>query len=269
MVTVGIFDSGVGGLSVWRHLAHAAPALGLIYLADQAFAPYGERPLAEVRDRSERAARALLERGAQVVVVACNTASAAALEHLREVHPDVPIVGMEPAVKPAASKTATGTIAVLATDATFRGALYAALARTFGTNVRIVECVGTGLAQQIEIDSGDSDEIRRLLGPHVAAIRDAGADVVALGCTHYPFITDVLGDMLGAGVELLDPGPAVAAQALRRVAEIDDGHENAGDPERRFLTTGSARTVESQVHRLLGLHIEGEQIVLSGLAAPG
>ena len=248
MTTIGVFDSGIGGLSVLRHVAVLAPAASLLYLADQANAPYGERTLAEVRDMALVAATTLLERGADEVVVACNTASAAGLEALRAARPDVPIVGMEPAVKPAASMTKTGTVAVLATEATFQGELYRALRSDFETEARIIELTGTGLATAVEEGHVRGRRIERLLAPHVDRVRSSGADVLVLGCTHYPFLTPTIEAMLGPSVTIVDPSPAVARQAVRRMPTST----GESDPRRTVLTTGDAVPCRAQVSRFFG-----------------
>lgn len=233
-MTIGVFDSGIGGLSVYGGMA----GNGVTYVADQGFGMYGERTLDEVRTRSEQVAGALIERGATTVVVACNSASAAALEHLRRSWPEVAFVGVEPAVKPAASLTVNGTIGVLATHATFQGELFASVVERFGDGHRVVATACPGLAAAIE---EDSDAIDPMLDEYVGETLSGGADVIVLGCTHYSLVTDRIALRAGA-VAVVDPAPAVALQALR-VAGPRRGSDS-------LLTTGDPDVFAGQLDRL-------------------
>ncbi len=181
---IGVFDSGVGGLSVLREIRAQIPAAHLLYFADQAHVPYGPRPLEEVRAFAEEITRFLLAQGAQGIVVACNTASAAALHSLRAQFPQVPFVGMEPAVKPAAEHTRTGVVGVLATPATFQGALYASVLERFAQGVTVMQdtCPGHGGANRTGLEARNPPDSGKALRPMLAR----GMDTVVLGCTHYP-----------------------------------------------------------------------------------
>jgi len=250
--TIGVFDSGVGGLSVLRHLRAQRPGADLIYVADSAHVPYGPRPLAEVRAFSEAIARFLLGQGAQVVVVACNTASAAALKHLRATFPQVPFVGMEPAVKPAAEQTRTGVVGVLATPATFQGELFASVVERFANGVTVIPQVCPGLVQQIEAGELDSPATEAMLRGWVEPLLARNIDALVLGCTHYPFVIPLLEKIAGPGVRVIDPAPAVA----RQTARVLDG---VGEPEGRgapgpltYYTTGDP-TAFAQIVARLGL----------------
>lgn len=287
MTTIGMFDSGVGGLCVLGHLVDLTPGATHIYLADQAFAPYGERSLPEVRERALAAASALLAAGADEIVVACNTASAAALEAIRMAYPDVPVVGMEPAVKPAVALSRTGTVAVLATEATFQGELYASLVANYGTDATIIQLIGSGLAATVEAGQLAGPQVRRLLRPHIERARAAGADVLVLGCTHYPFIRDVIGALAGPDMAVVDPAPAVARQAAARAPgrpafePTQPTHEagTVSNPLRppaapsgenttiRFLTTGDPHRFAHQIATLVGLAAAVEQLHLTDPAA--
>jgi glutamate racemase len=217
-IVLGLFDSGVGGLSVMREVMRQAPAQPIIYLADQANAPYGQRSLAEIRGLAEAITRFLLREGAQVIVIACNTASAAALRSLRERFPEVPFVGMEPAIKPAAERTRAGHVGVIATEATFQGELFASLVDRFaaGTTVHTQAC--PALVPLVEAGELDSERTRAALQGYLAPLLEAGIDELVLGCTHYPFLRPLIEQVVGAGVEVVDPAPAVARQAIRVVA---------------------------------------------------
>ncbi len=251
--TVGVFDSGVGGLSVVAEIVRQWPQVRLDYLADQAWAPYGERSLEAVRDRSFAVVDHLLDRGAAAVVVACNTASAAALHPLRSRHPAVPFVGMEPAVKPAAEQSDRGVVGVLATTATFQGELYASVVDRHAGSVQVLERAGTGLVDLIERGAVDGPEIEALLATHLAPLVAAGIDTLVLGCTHYPFITAPIRRIVGPGVRLIDPAPAVARQLGRVLAER--GITTGGGPS-AYRTTGDAALLQAQILSLLGRRVD-------------
>jgi len=240
---IGVFDSGVGGLAVLREVRALLPDADLLYLADQAHAPYGERPLEAVRERAERVAGYLVSAGASTVVVACNTASAVALQHLRSLHPDVPIVGMVPAVKPAAAGTTNGIVGVLATPATFRTTVVADLVERFAAGVRVIDRPCPGLAGLVEDGGADLAAV----AAHVAPLVEAGADTIVIGCTHYSFVADLIGDAAGPAVSVIDPAPAVARQ-VARVALAPSGRGTT-----RFVTTGDPERFAAQIHRLLGI----------------
>lgn len=212
---IGVFDSGIGGLGVLREIRRLLPDVDAVYLADRAFAPYGQRSLNEVRDRSVAIVEDLLGRRCQAVVIACNTASAAALQHLRTLHPAVPFIGMEPAVKPAAESTEAGVIGVLATPATFQGELYASVVDRHAAGVRVVAQPAPGLVELVE--SGHIDDAVPLLEQYLAPMIEAGIDRLVLGCTHFPVLIDHIRTLLPDGVAIIDPAPAVARQVARLV----------------------------------------------------
>lgn len=247
----GVFDSGVGGLSILREIHRQFPGESVVYLADQAWAPYGERSLDEVRARSFTIVDHLLARGVKGVVVACNTASAAALHELRRSFPTVPFVGMEPAVKPAAEQSDRGIVGVLATSATFQGELYASVVDRHANGVGIVERAGTGLVELIEDGELTGPVIDAALHAHLAPMLDAGIDTLVLGCTHYPFVAERIREILGSDVQLIDPAPAVARQ-LGRVLERNGLSAGAGDAGTTYLTTGRPEQLDRQIGLLLG-----------------
>ncbi len=233
---IGVFDSGVGGLSVLNEIRREMPSADLLYLADQSRAPYGVRTLAEVASMTEEASRWLLDRGATTITIACNTASAAALHALRANHPNVTFVGMEPAVKPAVVSSATGVIGVLATAATFQGELYASVMQRHATGVTVLTRACPRWVELVERAEVDGPEARRQVAACLAPILDGGADTLVLGCTHFPFLVPLIEDVAGPGVRIVDPAPAVARQ-LRRVASDMGGSgrltlATSGEPER-------------------------------------
>jgi glutamate racemase len=258
MAAVGIFDSGVGGLSVLTEIRGRASEVPLLYLADQAWAPYGERSLADVRDRSVAITELLIDRGCDLIVVACNSASAAALHHLRDLFPDYQFVGMEPAVKPAASQTERGVIGVLATAATFQGELYASVVDRHANGTEIVEQACPGLADAIERLGPEHPETIDLLARYMAPLNEAGIDTLVLGCTHYPFLMPSIRQLAGPGVRLIDPAPAVARQTLRLLGDAP------GDPvEPLFLTTGFPDLFSNQLESLLDITARPEQVSIN------
>ena len=214
---VGIFDSGVGGLSVLNYLRELAPAEDIVYFADTAYFPYGPRPAAEVRKRAFAVTSRLLDAHAKMIVVACNTASAAAIEDLRAAFP-VPFVGMVPGVKPAASASRTRRVAILATSGTFDGELMARVVEDFGRGTRIVNVPGTGLADLVEEGRAQSMTAREAVRRALSAEVEAGADTVVLGCTHYHFLADAIKAEF-PDLQLVDTSEAVARRAVQVLAE--------------------------------------------------
>jgi glutamate racemase len=278
---IGVFDSGVGGLSVLRAIRQQLPAVPVIFLADQEHVPYGPRSLEQVRLFSEAITRYLLGRGCKLIVVACNTASAAALHHLRQKFPGTPFVGMEPAVKPAAEQTRTGVVGVLATPATFQGALYASVVERFANGVTLLPHTCPGLVAQIEAGQLDTPQTRLILENALMPMLTQGIDTVVLGCTHYPFVIPLIREITGPGVRVIDPAPAVARQAGRVLESSEklDISGSVGADERKnhafepaptqntqfsdmlsarglapveFLTTGEVDGLRSLLPRLLG-----------------
>lgn len=239
---IGMFDSGVGGFSVLAQARALLPAERILYVADQAWAPYGDRSLASVRERCFVIVEHLLGAGAKAIVVACNAASAAALHQLRAALPDIPFVGMEPAVKPAAAQSRGGVVGVLATTATFQGELYGSVVDRHASGVTVVQQAGRGLVELIEAGMLEGPEVEAAIDAHLAPLIAAGVDTVVLGCTHYPFIAGVIRRRLGNGVQLIDPAPAVARQlgrvlAGRAIAASADAgggvvYRTSGDPDR-------------------------------------
>jgi glutamate racemase len=258
---IGVFDSGVGGLSVLRALWRELPGQSFIYLADQAHVPYGPRPLEQVRAFSEAITRYLLAQGAGLIVVACNTASAAALHWLRATFPATSFVGMEPAVKPAAEHTRSGAVGVLATPATFQGALYASVVERFANGVRLHQHTCPGLVAQIEAGDVNGAKTRAILEEALQPMLAAGIDTVVLGCTHYPFVIPLIEQIVGPEVRVIDPAPAVARQA-RRLLRIQSAAESQApvglETPTRYLTTGQAQAFARVIQTLLGVEAQVE-----------
>ena len=227
---IGVFDSGVGGLSILRQLRLQLPGEDFLFFADQAHVPYGPRPLAEVREFSVAIARFLLDQRAKLIVVACNTASAAALHYLRRTFPEVPFVGMEPAVKPAAETTRTRRVGVLATPATFQGELFASVVERFASGVEVLPLTLPGLVEQIERGDLEDPTTRAMVESALRPLLHQGVDTLVLACTHYPFVIPLIEDIAGPGVRVIDPSPAIARQVSRLLAEggLRSGREAGG-----------------------------------------
>jgi len=249
---IGVFDSGVGGLSVLRAMRELMPNENVVFFGDQGHVPYGPRPLEQVRAFSEGITRFLLDEGAKLIVVACNAASAASLSYLRQTFPDVKFVGMEPAVKPAAEKTQTGKVGVLATPATFQGALYASVVERFANGVELLQHTCPGLVQQIEAGNLEGAETRRILEEALLPMLEKKIDTVVLGCTHYPFVIPLIQRICGDSVRVIDPAPAVARQAGRLLEAEGTQNQSSGRGRVQFYTSGEAGAVESLLPKLLG-----------------
>jgi len=248
---VGVFDSGIGGLSVLQALRAEMPHQSFVYVADSGHAPYGEREPGHVIERSQAITRHLIQaHDIQALVVACNTATAAAITLLRQQHPELPIVGVEPALKPAAQASRTRRVGVLATRGTLESAKFQALLASLQGQADFVLQACDGLADAIEHQ--DSERIAALGHRYVQALgscgRDEGKiDTVVLGCTHYPLVADTLQSLLGLEVELLASGPPVARQTRRVLPHIAD----SGHPTLRWLSTGRADQLQAAVQRWL------------------
>lgn len=252
---IGVFDSGVGGLSVWREVVEQAPLQDTIYVADQAHLPYGNRPLSEVQRFSTEIARFLRASGARVIVVACNTASAAALYELRRAFREVSFVGMEPAIKPATEQTRSGAVGVIATKATFQGELFASLVERYGQDVTVIPRVCPGLVEAVEAGLFEGPETEALLRKCLEPLAEAGVDQLVLGCTHYPFLRPAIERIVGEGVAVVDPAPAVARQTVRVLAERGQP-TTRGPGHHTLLTTGDGALFQAMAHRLIPPSVE-------------
>lgn len=238
---VGVMDSGVGGLSVLKHLTRQLPHEHFTYFADSAHAPYGNKSATEIQERCFTVANKLIGQGAKALVVACNTATAAAISAMRERY-TLPIIGMEPAVKPAAAASKNGIIGVLATTGTLKSAQFAALLEHYGQGVQVVTQACVGLVECIEQGQLDTSQTLTLLQQYCQPLMAAGADTIVLGCTHYPFVKKHIQAIVGPEVTLIDTGAAVAKrlnQVLEQKQMLNVATE-AGDFV--FLTSGTEET---------------------------
>lgn len=215
---IGIFDSGVGGLSVFREIVRILPEEKYIYWSDNAHCPYGEKSRDYIIDRARAVTSFLIEQGADIIVVACNTATAAAISTLREEFP-IPFIGMEPAVKPAAQATRSGVVGVLATAGTLKATKYIDTRAKWAHDVKIVEHIGQGFVELVEKGSTSGPEAESIVEKSVRPLVEAGADTIVLGCTHYPFLADTIRKVAGTPVTLVDPAPAVAKHLMEVMQE--------------------------------------------------
>lgn len=247
---IGVFDSGVGGLSVLRHVRAQLTRLPLLYVADSGHVPYGDKTPDYIRDRSLTLTEFLLRQGVAAIVIACNTATAAAAATLRERF-DVPIIAMEPAVKPAVTATRSGVVGVLATVGTLESARFAALLEQYAGAVEIVTQACPGLVEQVEAGELTAPKTRELVERYTRPLLERGADTIVLGCTHFPFLRPLIAAVAGPGVQLIDTGEAVARQVVRKLPEKLLGRIDA-TPEERFWTTGDAASASRVVSHLWG-----------------
>lgn len=219
MINIGVFDSGVGGLWILKHLKDRLTDYNYVFFGDQGHVPYGVRSLEEIRSFSESITKFLISKDCKIIVIACNTASSASLKYLREKFPETIFVGMEPAVKPAIEQTKTNKIGVLATPATFHGELYSSLVDKYAKNVEIFEDTCQGLVGQIEKGDLDSIETNNILERALLPMVEKGIDTVVLGCTHYPFAIPQIKKIVGEKVNVIDPTNAVVRQVVNVLEE--------------------------------------------------
>ncbi len=246
---IGVFDSGVGGLSVLRQIRDLLPGEDLLYVADSGHAPYGHRPSHAIEERSLAIAEFLLARNAKALVVACNTATAAAIHVLRERY-DLPVLGIEPAVKPAVAATRSGVIGVLATHSTLKSPRFAGLVERFGAQARVMVQACPGLVEQVEAGELESDKTRQLLEHYLRPLLDEGVDTLVLGCTHYPFLASLLAELAGPGVAVVEPGAAVARHLAHRLSESGLLRPDREGGTVRFWTSGDLARFNALLPRL-------------------
>lgn len=221
---IAFFDSGLGGLSVWRQLYNDLPHQSLLYFADQKYIPYGSKSKEELIDRAVKITDFLIEKGATIIVVACNTATAAVISFLRENY-TIPFVGMEPAIKPAAIASTTKSIGVLATEGTFSGDLFKQTKEKYTKGVKVLIQPGKGMVELVENGLCGTDSAVEILKPLVAPMLEENVDQIVLGCTHYPFLKNDLQKLVGPKVTLIDPAPAVVKQIKRIIGDFDNAEK--------------------------------------------
>lgn len=239
---IGIFDSGVGGSSIWQEIHKLLPNEHTIYLADSKNAPYGNKTSAEITELSIKNTEKLLEMEAKIIVVACNTATTNAIATLRARY-DFPFIGIEPAIKPAALQTTTKQIGILATKGTLSSALFSRTTQEFTKDINVVEIIGEGLVPLIEAGKLDGPEMLSLLKKHTQPMIDANIDYLVLGCSHYPYLIPQLKKILPHKVRIIDSGEAVARQTKTVLRSMDMLREEKSQPQIRFFTNAEPATL--------------------------
>ena len=257
-ITIGVFDSGVGGLSVLQHIRAALPDAKLIYVADSGHVPYGDKSPGYIEQRSHTLTRFLIEQGADAIVIACNTATAAAATSLRSQF-GIPIVGMEPAVKPAVAATRSSVVGVLATIGTLESARFAALLEKYAGDVKIVTQGCPGLVEQVEQGELNGARARELIERYTAPLLALGADTLILGCTHYPFLAPLIRAVVGSNITLVDTGAAVARQLQRRI-HTELPHRLQGEASAQFFTSGDVEQASRIMPLLWGENVAVRQL---------
>lgn len=238
---IGIFDSGIGGTSIWSEIHALLPSENTIYLADSKNAPYGQKSKEEILALSFKNTEYLLKLGAKIIVVACNTATTNAIRELRSSF-EVPFIGIEPAIKPAASESQNNIIGVLATKGTISSELFSKAVKSY-QGTKIVEQMGTGLVRLIESGMMESDEMTELLHQYLDPMIDANIDILVLGCSHYPYLIPQIRKILPPSVKIIDSGRAVARQTRKILEQV--GFSDAKSPELRFLTNTDSGVLRS------------------------
>jgi glutamate racemase len=256
--SIGVFDSGVGGLSILREIHALLPYTRTLYFADQEHVPYGPRSMDEVRTFAERISGFLIEQGACIIVVACNTASAAALHYLRSTYPQVPFVGMEPAVKPAAISSQNRRVGVLATPATFQGELFASVVERFAQGVQVLEQTLPGLVEQIELGRLDHPETKAILVKGIQPLMDKGVDTLVLACTHYPLVVPLIQEIAGPNINVIDPAPAIARQTFRVWDQLALSEVCSDISEILYISTKDSNKLHSMALQLI--HLDGTPV---------
>ena len=234
---IGVYDSGFGGLSVWRELYRALPDESLIYLGDGKNCPYGSLPEERIREYAEQSVGELVGRGCKLIVVACNTATAAAITHLRERFSQIPIVGLEPAVKPACQMTKSRKVAVVATERSLGSEKFRRAVERYGEGVEVIKAVGEGFVEAVESDQEQSPATRQKVAAVIEPLIESGVDVIVLGCTHYPFLKSVIRNVVGErGVQIIDSGEAVEKRVESLLDKYDIRASEENDAQYEFLT---------------------------------
>lgn len=248
---IGIFDSGVGGLSVWKEIRAMFPCEDIVYFADSARCPYGPKPAEQIAQYAMQITDFLLQQGCKLVVVACNTATAAAIDTLRSNY-NIPFVGMEPAVKQAALNTKTGKIGILATKGTFGGRLFKATSQKYAQGIESIDQIGDGLVELAERGLYASNEARQLLHKYIDPMMAANVDQIVLGCTHYPFFKPLIEEMVGANVSVIDPAPAVAHRVFDILSQNQQLEHQSKLGADTFYTSGDTVALKKLLLNITG-----------------
>ncbi len=241
---IGIFDSGLGGLSVFKEMVKLLPNENMIYFADSGHCPYGEKSPKEITSLSTRIVDFFIRKECKIIVIACNTATSAAIKDLRTNY-DISFIGIEPATKPAAENSKTGTIGILATKGTFEGRLFKSTKKKYAYNTKVIIEIGTGLVEIIENNDIESEYARNLVKKYIEPIIAQQADHIVLGCTHYPFLIPIIQQLIPENITIVNPAPAVARQILAVLKEDKLNNQSFSSPIYQFYTSGSLNKLES------------------------
>ncbi|OYX28032.1 MAG: glutamate racemase [Flavobacteriales bacterium 32-35-8] len=241
---IGIFDSGVGGTSIWKEIHRLLPNENTIYLADSANAPYGLKGKKSIINLSIKNTEYLIDKGCKIIVVACNTATTNAIHVLRETY-DIPFIGIEPAIKPAALNTQTKAIGILATKGTLTSDLFHKTTNLFASNIKVIERIGEGIVELIESGQLDSEDMKALLKIYLKPMIAANIDYLVLGCTHYPYLIPILVDLLPNHVKIIDSGEAVARQTKAVLEKNNLLDTQTTYPINLFFTNGNPKVMQS------------------------
>jgi glutamate racemase len=251
LALIGVFDSGVGGLSILDEALRQLPDHDYLYFADSANAPYGEKPTEWIAERSLAVCQSLAEAGCQAIVLACNTATAEAIQGIRATLQTIPIIGVEPGIKPAALQSQKGLVGVLATEATLNSDKFNALLATLPGDCRFIKQAGAGLVPLIESGQLNAPETAALLAQHLQPMRTAGIDTLVLGCTHYPFLMPLILNQLGSSVLIVDTSEAVVRQLAKQLEAHRIPNEAAGRRSLLLLSTADGARLHSMAMQLL------------------
>jgi glutamate racemase len=259
LALIGVFDSGVGGLSILDEALRQLPQHDYIYLADSANAPYGEKSSDWIAARSLSLCNYLAGKGCDAIVVACNTATAEAIKQIREVL-SIPVIGVEPGIKPAAMQSQNNIVGVLATEATLKSDKFNALLNTLPGDCQFIKQAGAGLVPLIESGNADGEETLELLAKHLEPIQDAGADTIVLGCTHYPFLRKSIRKLLGESITLIDTSDAVIRQLKRQLESLQKENSGKDFGSVTFLSSKDEELLLSMAQDLMSADLTSHQV---------
>lgn len=260
---IGIFDSGLGGLTVWREVRRQLPNEDIVYFADSRNCPYGPKSPDEIVRLARSIADGLLDAGCKLIIVACNTATAAAIDELRAAY-SVPFVGMEPAIKQAALHTRSGKVGVLATKGTFNGRLYKATSQKYALNIDVMVQIGDGLVELVEANEYNGPKALPLLQKYIGPMLKHGVDQIVLGCTHYPFFKPQIEALAGPQVTVIDPAPAVARHAADLLAEHSLLNTDSRGGTDVFASSGGTSTMAALLTSITGRNYERGMLQMGG-----
>ncbi len=254
---IGIFDSGLGGISVWKEVIKLLPNEHTIYYADSDNCPYGPRSIEDIRQLSERIVQFLLHKKCKIIVIACNTITAAAIDYLRTTYREVSFIGIEPAIKPAAENTKTGSIGIFATKSTLESELFNTTKKKYAENIQVATQVGEGWVKMVEENRINTTASRVLIEENIQLMLDLNVDQIVLGCTHYPFLLPIVEAITGGKVNIINPAPAVAGRTKEVLQQHELLNKNDFKGKYHFYTSGDKRILAD----FLAIHTQEKGII--------